>query len=401
MSGSRGQGRSSRACVARSHDRASREKRRGDVARLLNRIVEEAALRQPGAPAIRCDGETLSYEQLARRANGLARVLVGTGLARGDRVAVWLARGPNVPVSFYGVLAAGGTLVPIDPRSPIEQVVRILRATGATRMVSEPERGEAVSRALVECADVSHVIGLGQDAGVPVRCVPWSTVLEEACDQPPDVPVIELDGAYILHTSGSTGIPKLILHTHYSAMSFVDWAAAEYSLTSDDRLTNHSSHHTCFATFDYYAAARAGATTVILTPAVLMMPGSLSVLLERERITVWYSVPAALVQLSLRGDLEARDLRSIRWVLFAGETFPGRTPAEDPPAASRRPLQPRLRVDRGQRLHVLPPARDGRSRWSAAHRPRVLYGAHPRRRRRSCSRCPTEKSAICSSAARR
>ncbi len=73
------------------------------------------------------------------------------------------------------------------------------------------------------------------------------------------MPVIELDPAYILHTSGSTGQPKLILHTHYSAMSFVEWAASEYALTSDDRLTNHSSHHTCFATFDYYAAAHAGA----------------------------------------------------------------------------------------------------------------------------------------------
>jgi acyl-coenzyme A synthetase/AMP-(fatty) acid ligase len=105
-------------------------------------------------------------------------------------------------------------------------------------------------------------------------------------------------------------------------MSFVDWAVSEYSLTRDDRLSNHSSHHTCFATFDYYAAARAGATTVILTPAALMMPGSLSTLLERERVSVWYSVPTALVQLSLRGDLEKRDLSSVRWVLFAGETFP-------------------------------------------------------------------------------
>src|SRR4030095_13397410 len=98
-----------------------------------------------------------------------------------------------------------------------------------------------------------HVIGLELDAGVPVPCVPWSTVLDEACDRPPDVPVIELDPAYILHTSGSTGIPKLILHTHHSAMSFVDWAAAEYSLTSNDRLDNHSSHHTCFPHLHYYS----------------------------------------------------------------------------------------------------------------------------------------------------
>jgi len=292
--------------------------------RLLNRIIEDAALRGPDTPAVRCDGVALTYEELARRANGLARVLVATGLARGDRVAVWLGKGPDVPVSFYGALAAGGALVPIDPRSPLEQVVGILRATGATHLVSEPDRRELVGKALAAWPDVTHVIGLDMDDEMPVPCVPWTTVREEAADAPPGVPVIELDPAYILHTSGSTGVPKLILHTHYSAMSFVEWAASEYGLTSEDRITNHSSHHTCFATFDYYAAARAGATTVILTPAVLMMPASLSAHIERERVSVWYSVPAALVQLSLRGDLEARDLRSLRWVLFAGETFPGR-----------------------------------------------------------------------------
>jgi acyl-coenzyme A synthetase/AMP-(fatty) acid ligase len=55
-----------------------------------------------------------------------------------------------------------------------------------------------------------------------------------------------------------------------------------------------------------------------------MLPASLSALLEAERVTVWYSVPTALVQLSLRGELASRDLRALRWVLFAGETFPGK-----------------------------------------------------------------------------
>jgi amino acid adenylation domain-containing protein len=285
-------------------------------------MIDEAALRHPQAPAVRCDGATLTYEQLARQVNGLARVLLGTDLRRRDRVAVLLGKGLDVPVGFYGALAAGGTLVPIDPRSPLEQVVRILRATGATHLVSEPERRDVVRKALASCPEVKHVIGHEPEEGVSVECLPWTTVSEEASDRPPDVEVIELDPSYILHTSGSTGIPKLILHTHHSAMSFVEWAVSEYSLTRDDRLSNHSSHHTCFATFDFYAAARAGATTVILTPAVLMMPGSLSTLLEEERVSVWYSVPTALVQLSLRGDLEKRDLSSIRWVLFAGETFP-------------------------------------------------------------------------------
>lgn len=315
--------------------------------RLLSHLVDEAAQRDPEAVAVRCGGESLRYGQLARRSNGLARVLLETGLERRDRVAVLLTRSFRVPISFYGVFAAGGILVPIDPRSPPEQIVRILRATGAHRLITEPEKSAAAREALAACPEVTHIIGLepvqeaddkardevtapgrnlGRDPITRRRYIPWATVLElasePASEQPPAVTMIDLDPAYLLHTSGSTGTPKLIQHTHRSALSFVEWAATEYSLTSADRLSNHSSHHTCFATFDYYAAARAGAATILLTPAVLMMPASLSALLEQERVSVWYSVPTALVQLSLRGSLESRDLSALRWVLFAGETFP-------------------------------------------------------------------------------
>ena len=338
-------------------------------------------MRHPSAPAVRCDGDTLSYEELARRANGLARVLVAAGLTRGKRVAVWLGKSAKVPVAFHGTFAGGGTLVPIDPKSPLDQVVRIIRSTGATHLVTEPERRANVVRALAACPCVTHVIGLDPGDGIPVPCLPWTDVLAQADDHPPDVSLIELDPAYILHTSGSTGQPKLILHTHYSAMSFVEWAASEYALTSDDRLTNHSSHHTCFATFDYYAAAHAAATTVILTPAALMMPGSLSALLERERVTVWYSVPAALVQLSLSGELEQRDLRTLRWVLFAGETFPARhlrRLREQLPTARFSHVYGSTEVNVCTFYHLPDgPLPEG----PAANRPPVLDGGHARRRR--------------------
>ena len=289
---------------------------------LLHQMIDEAAHRRPEAAAVRCDGATLSYEELARQTNGMARVLLDAGLQRGDRVAVLLGKSLEVPVAFYGVLAAGGALVPIDPKSPVEQVARIINASGATHLISQPEKGDVVGAALASCPDARYAVGIETGPETPVRSCSWETVTEEATDRPPDVSVIDLDPSYILHTSGSTGNPKLILHTHRSAMSFVEWAADEYSLTGDDRLSNHSSHHTCFATFDFYGAARAAASTVILTPAAMLMPSSLAQLVERERISVWYSVPTALVQLLLRGNLEERDLGALRWVLFAGESFP-------------------------------------------------------------------------------
>ena len=306
-------------------------------------------------------------------------VLVATRfLAREPRRRV-ARQGPNVPVAFYG-------------RSPAaERWCRSIRGRRWTRSSGSSERParRTSSRSQSGAPTGARARGLpgasrtssasNRTTGSPfLRAV--DDVHAQATDSP-DVSLIELDPAYILHTSGSTGQPKLILHTHYSAMSFVDWAAAEYALTSDDRLTNHSSHHTCFATFDYYAAARAAATTVILTPAALMMPGTLSALLERERVTVWYSVPAALVQLSLRGDLEPRDLRTLRWVLFAGETFPARhlrRLREQLPTARFSHVYGSTEVNVCTFYHLPDgPLPDG----PAADRPRVLDGGHAGGRR--------------------
>ena len=288
----------------------------------LYHLALEAADRRPDGQAVRCDGESLSWTGLVRRSHGVARALREAGVRRGDRVAVLLAKSLEVPVAFYGVYAAGGALVPIDPKSPRAQVVRILNATGVRHVITEPGRQGSVGDWLADCPAVTHVLGCDEPLPGHLNGASWSALKAHASDAFPAAKLGGLDTSYIMHTSGSTGEPKLIRHTHASALAFAEWAAAEYGLTPEDRLTNHSSHHTCFATFDFYAAARAAATTVVLTPAAMMMPVSLAELLERERVSVWYSVPTALVQLLLRGNLAERDLGPLRWVLFAGEVFP-------------------------------------------------------------------------------
>ncbi|NJL94878.1 MAG: amino acid adenylation domain-containing protein [Anaerolineae bacterium] len=130
------------------------------------------------------------------------------------------------------------------------------------------------------------------------------------------------DLAYIMYTSGSTGQPKGIMHTHASGLSYARTAAATYSLLPEDRLSNHSPLHFDMSTFDYFSGPLAGATTVLIPEAYTLLPASLSQLVQDERLSIWYSVPFALIQLLLRGALDQRDLSSLRWVLYGGEPFP-------------------------------------------------------------------------------
>lgn len=279
----------------------------------LNQMIQDASARDPGAIAIRYNDASLSYGELARRANGLAQVLLQTGLERHTRVAVLLDKSLRVPVALHGVFASGGVLVPINPAAPAEQVIRILRTTGVRHLVTEPAKREIVDEVRAAYPELEHVLGLEAST-------PWAKILEQACPKPPAIELEQDDPAYILHTSGSTGVPKLIEHTHRSAMSFVDWVVEAHGLDSEDVISNLGSHHTCFATFDYYAAARAGATTVLVPPSA-WTPTGVAQLLEQARITVMYATPTALAALSLHGELETRALDSLRWVLFAGENF--------------------------------------------------------------------------------
>ncbi len=136
------------------------------------------------------------------------------------------------------------------------------------------------------------------------------------------------DPAYIIYTSGSTGAPKGIVHSHASALAYARAAVDEYQLGTGDRLANIAPLHFDQSTFELYAAPLAGAAVLVVPDPVLRFPASVSELVARERITVWYSVPYLLEQLSARGALDERDLSAVRWVLYGGESFPPSTLAE-------------------------------------------------------------------------
>lgn len=284
--------------------------------RCLPDILHRAARSQPDKIALCFEDERISFAEWERASNRLAHALRDAGAGRGDRVGLMVDKSARSAIGIYGIMTAGAAYVPIDPRAGSEQVEYVVRKCGIRHLVTEPGKAAVLDGIGIETA-------IGLDTQTPGRrCLPWHLVEQMPATAPEEVGLEAADVAYVIFTSGSTGTPKGIVHTHESALAFARAAADLYEVSSSDVLSNHSHLHFDMSTFDYFSGPLRGARLVILADALMRFPASLAELIEKERISIWYSVTTALVELASRGNLEERDLDSLRLVIYGGEVFP-------------------------------------------------------------------------------
>ena len=290
---------------------------------LLQHSIERAADHAADHGAFCVPGQGLSYGELVAGSRRLAHLLVEQGVRRGDRVGIYMPRGLETALSVYGVFQAGAAFVPLDPHLPVAALRKLVHDCGIRLLLSH-ERQRASLQGYVATGDVQIEAVIGLDGGLDdaIRSLPW-TALEAFPDAAaPAIRATEDDLAYVMYSSGSTGRPKGIMHTHRSGLAYARLSVDTYGVGRDDRIANHSPLHFDMSTFGYFSAPLAGATTLIVPEAYTKVAASLAQLIEAQGITIWYSVPLALIQLLHKGVIESRDLSRIRWVLFGGEPFP-------------------------------------------------------------------------------
>ncbi|MEM9799192.1 MAG: amino acid adenylation domain-containing protein [Planctomycetota bacterium] len=284
---------------------------------LIHSPIARFAREAPERHAFRFAGECLTYRDLEMRSNQLAHALLERGLTRRARVGIYMRKGLDLGVAIYGILKAGGAFVPLDPFVPKARLAFMLADCGIEHVVSTDDMLDPLSE-----LEVSHrLCVLGPEGEHPFQAVRRGDI-DAQPTSPPDVWITDQDLAYLMYTSGSTGEPKGMMHTHRSSLAYARWGAQHVDLEPDDRVASHAPLHFDLSIFDFFSTSQVGGTVVLVPEPVTKFPASWTQTIEDERISVVFTVPFTLIEMLERGAMDARDLSSLRWILFGGEPFP-------------------------------------------------------------------------------
>ncbi len=292
------------------------------MAYVLQQLLTKSASRLPEKTAVWARGRSISYRELDELSNRLAHLLQQHGVKKGDRVGLLFPKCLESVVCMFAIMKAGGVYVPIDPQAPGDRVSYILNNCGIEVLITLDEKRRAFDDATRQGLRHCIVLDEARESGNGNGIIPWSLLSQYPASHAPAVTLTETDLAYILYTSGSTGRPKGVMLSHQNALTFVEWCADKFQITDRDRLSNHAPLHFDLSVFDVYNAIEAGATVYLVTEEIALFPTTLAKFMETHEISVWYSVPSALVLLLLHADLKAERLPRLRTILFAGEVFP-------------------------------------------------------------------------------
>ncbi|HEX8274264.1 MAG TPA: non-ribosomal peptide synthase/polyketide synthase [Longimicrobiaceae bacterium] len=253
----------------------------------IHDLFAARAARAPEAPALSWGGEELTYRELDRRADRLARRLAGLGVGPEERVGVLLERGPEMVLATLAVLKAGGCCVPVDTGYPPERMRLMLEDSAARVLLTQESLRDRLPDFAGETvaldAPLQH-----DDAGDA------SAVAVAGCSLFP-VPC-SLSLAYVFYTSGSTGRPKGVMMSHREVVQFAAGVPETMPMGPGDRVAQASNASFDAALFETWGALLAGATLVGIDRDVLLSAPALARTLRDRRITHLYQTAALFHQ---------------------------------------------------------------------------------------------------------
>jgi long-chain acyl-CoA synthetase len=281
-------------------------------------ILTETARSSPENPVAVFDGGRLTYRELDRASGRLASGLAAAGIEPGDRVALHLPNIPQFLVAYFGILKAGGVVVPLNVLLRAPEVAYHLSDSGARALITwEGVLGEAAKGA--EAAGVDAIYAVGHASDSP-GALPFERLLGDTAPPREMVTRQPTDTAVIVYTSGTTGRPKGAELTHMQLYMNADIPGRLFDVQPDDIvITVLPLFHVFGLSSILDICVRFGCTMSLIprfTPAAVLTA------IQRDRVTIFEGVPTMFADVLSYPDVDDYDLSSLRIAISGGASIP-------------------------------------------------------------------------------
>lgn len=279
----------------------------------VKNMVKTAAIRYGDSEAFFCSatGRRFSFRQVHQRTNRLANGLLAMGMQKGD-TAAFLCTNRMEIVEVYLALAKIGVVgIPLNYRLAPGEMIDLMAHGEARALIFDPWFGEIAGQIREALPDIDQYIGIGDP--IPDFAIDYESLLAQAADHEPEVVIREEDIMYMNLTSGTTGLPKSYLLTHYNNAAFIPFVAAALELTRRDVIL------TAFPIFGRVGIGWCLSSMLVGARNVIHQfnPPEILGLIESEKVTLSNWVPTMASFILGLPEVDTTDFSSLRGLVFA------------------------------------------------------------------------------------
>ena len=282
-------------------------------------ILRETASAHPDKNVAVFDGGQLTYGELDALSDRFAAGLAKAGVGPGDRVAVQLPNIPQFLITYFGILKAGGVVVPLNVLYKAREVAFHLRHSKARVFVTW---AGVLAEAAAGASDAggTDVYAVGLPAGSPSAAMPFERLLADVAEPPALAPTDMNDTAVIMYTSGTTGQPKGAELTHIQLYMNADIPGRLFDVQPDDVVITVLPLFHIFGLSSILNVCVRFGCTMSLIPR--FDPATVLAAIQRDRATIFEGVPAMFGALLAHKGLDKYDLSSLRIAISGGASIP-------------------------------------------------------------------------------
>ncbi|MDZ8030986.1 amino acid adenylation domain-containing protein [Nostoc sp. DedSLP04] len=299
------------------------------VTQTINQLFETQVSETPNNIAVIHQHTQLTYQELNHQANQLAELLRKLGVRQGDFVGIFKDRDINFLIAILAIYKAGGAYIPIDSTYPPNRIKYMLSNSEVRFLLTDYSLLNVLSDLIENCSELSSIICLDS---IVIDRTPLANQVGLKIYNKLDFEQLSYDNveqvnhavdpAYMLYTSGSTGLPKGAIVRHDGAINHIYAQFDELNLTPEFCFLQSAPASTDISVWQFLAPLLIGGKTVIVDIETIAIPEQLFLALKSQKITVVELVPAlfvGLLEYTSQLPIHQRELPDLKWMMVVGE----------------------------------------------------------------------------------